>query len=145
MERQKGHSKKNRGLTEIIEHGGKRYAEIIRKSLRVEKTTFFSPADSSMQLGLLAHKKGFKETPHSHKKIKRTISDLQQILVIQRGKAAIDFFNDEGTLFDTAILDKGDAVLLMNGVHSLRALEDLQCISVKQGPFLGDENDKVEI
>jgi hypothetical protein len=27
----------------------------------------------------------------------------------------------------------------------VRVLEDMQCISVKQGPFLGDANDKVEL
>jgi len=28
-------------------------------------------------------------------------------------------------------------------VHAIRVLEDMQCISVKQGPFLGTEYDKV--
>jgi hypothetical protein len=145
MERQKGHSQKNRSLTEIIEHGGKRFAEIIRKNVQVEKTTFFSPAESSMQIGLLAHEKGFKEIPHYHKQVKRTIHDLQQMLMVQRGKVAIDFFDDNKKIFSTVTMEEGDAVLIMSGTHSLRSLEDMQCISIKQGPFLGDENDKVEI
>ena len=29
--------------------------------------------------------------------------------------------------------------------NELRALEDFQCVSVKQGPFLGDANDKINI
>ncbi len=41
------------------------------------------------------------------------------------------------------ILGPGDAIVLVHGVHSIRVIEDMQCISVKQGPFLGTENDKI--
>ena len=40
-------------------------------------------------------------------------------------------------------LRQGDAIVLIHGVHSIRVIEDMQCISVKQGPFLGTEYDKV--
>ena len=40
---------------EVIEYGGTTYAEIIWAGTDVEKTTFFSPAESSFQFGLLAH------------------------------------------------------------------------------------------
>jgi hypothetical protein len=33
--------------------------------------------------------------------------------------------------------------VLIQGVHAIKVLEDMQCISVKQGPFMGAENDKV--
>ena len=39
----------------------------------------------------------------------------------------------------------GDAIVLIHGVHAIRVVEDFQAISVKQGPFLGDEEDKVEV
>jgi hypothetical protein len=41
------------------------------------------------------------------------------------------------------ILKKGDAIVLIHGIHAIKVLEDMQCISVKQGPFLGAEFDKV--
>jgi hypothetical protein len=31
----------------------------------------------------------------------------------------------------------------MHGIHAIKVLEDMQCISVKQGPFLGPVFDKV--
>lgn len=145
MERKKGYPQKDRSLKETVELNGKLFAEIIRKHVQVNKTTFVSSAESSFQLGLLAHEKGFKETPHYHKQVKRTISDLQQMFVVQHGKVAVDFYEDNGKLFKTITLNEGDAILLIQGVHALRAVEDMQCISVKQGPFLGNENDKVEI
>ena len=74
---------------ETIAHNGKRYAEIIWASSRVEKTTFFSPPESSFQFGLLAHEAGFFEPAHYHRPFKREINDLQQMFVVQRGVVAV--------------------------------------------------------
>jgi hypothetical protein len=109
----------------------------------VEKSRFFSPDESSLQFGLLAHDAGFEEGAHHHPRIERTIRDLQQMFVVQRGKVAVDFFTDDGFRFREVILGPGDAILLTDGIHSIRVLEKMQCVSVKQGPFLGPENDKV--
>jgi hypothetical protein len=51
----------------------------------------------------------------------------------------------EGKKFSEVVLRSGDAILLVDGAHSVRVLEDMQCVSVKQGPFLGAEKDKKEI
>ena len=130
---------------ETIEHNGTRYAEIIWASLRVEKTTFFSPSESSFQFGLLAHEAGFYEPPHYHRPFTREIHDLQQMFVVQRGVVAVQLYNDSGEMFREVILNPGDAIVLIHGVHSLRVIEDMQCISVKQGPFLGTDYDKVNV
>ncbi|RYG02797.1 MAG: hypothetical protein EOO02_09775 [Chitinophagaceae bacterium] len=128
---------------ELIEYNGTKYAEIIWSNVRVEKTTFFSPAESSFQFGLLAHEAGFVEPPHYHKAVAREITDLQQMFVVQRGIVGIELYADDGTLLRDITLNPGDAIVLIHGVHAIRVIEDMQCISVKQGPFLGDENDKV--
>jgi len=128
---------------EVIENMGIKYAEIIRANTRVTKTTFFSSSDSSFQFGLLAHKTGFEEPPHYHKPFKREISDLQQMLVVQKGVIIVEFYNDKGRLIREVTLRPGDAAVLIHGVHAIRVIEDMQCISVKQGPFLGTEKDKV--
>lgn len=128
---------------EIVEFGGVRYAEVIWANTRVEKTTFFSPANSSFQFGLLAHDAGFVEPPHYHAPFDRQISDLQQMFVVQRGVVAVQLFSDEGKLLREIVLRAGDAIVLIHGVHAIRVIEDMQCISVKQGPFLGPEKDKV--
>ena len=132
-------------IAEVIEHGGVRYAEVIRADARVEKSRFFSPAKSAMQFGLLAHEAGFVEPPHVHPDIERRITGLQQMFVVQRGVVAVDFFDTQGDKVDEVILRQGDAILLVDGAHSVRVLEDMQCVSVKQGPFLGVEMDKIDI
>jgi hypothetical protein len=130
---------------ETIEHKGIRYADIIWASIRVEKTTFFSPPESSFQFGLLAHEAGFFESSHYHQTFKREIDDLQQMFVVQRGVVAVQLYDESGTLFREVTLKAGDAIVLIQGVHSLRVIEDMQCISIKQGPFLGTEYDKVNV
>ena len=130
---------------EAIEFGGVRYAEVIWADTKVNTTTFFSPAESSFQFGLLAHEAGFVEDPHYHQPFNREIADLQQMFVVQRGVVAVDLYGDDGSHLRELVLKVGDAVVLIHGVHAIRVLEDMQCISVKQGPFLGTAYDKVVV
>lgn len=134
----------NNGV-ETVEHNGTKYAEIIWAGTAVKETRFFSPADSSFQFGLLAHQAGFIEPAHYHKPVKRVIDDLQQMFVVQRGVVAVDFFDADGKKFREVVLRTGDGIVLIHGTHAVRVLEDMQCISVKQGPFLGAENDKINV
>jgi hypothetical protein len=130
---------------EVIEYAGVRYAEVIYSQMTVTQTTFFSPPESSFQFGLLAHEKGFVEAPHVHKPFPRVVNDLQQMLVVQRGVLAIDLYADDGSKIREVTLRAGDAIVLIHGAHSVRVIEDMQCVSVKQGPFLGAENDKIMV
>ena len=130
---------------ETVEYHGIRYAEIIWADTKVNETTFFSPAESSFQFGLLAHEAGFVESPHYHKPFERLVNDLQQMFVVQRGVVAVQLYSDDGDLLREIVMKSGDAIVLIHGVHAIRVIEDMQCISVKQGPFLGAENDKVDV
>ena len=130
---------------DIIEHKGIKYAEVIWADTRVEHTTFYSPPESSFQFGLLAHKAGYVEDPHYHKPISRRIDDLQQMFVVQSGVVVVQLYTDDGSLLREVTLRAGDAIALIHGIHAIRVIEDMQCISVKQGPFLGTENDKVVV
>lgn len=130
---------------EVVERDGVIYAEIIWANTAVDKTRFFSDAKSSFQFGLLAHKAGFVEAAHYHKLVERNINDVQQMFVVQRGKVAVDFYTTAGEKFREITLRTGDAINLIGGAHGIRILEDMQCISVKQGPFLGEQLDKVLI
>ena len=130
---------------EVIEDDGVVYAEIIWADTAVDKTRFFSDAKSSFQFGLLAHNAGFVEAPHYHRPFSRTIDDLQQMFVVQRGIVVVELYADDGALVREVVLRPGDAIVLIHGVHAIRVTEDMQCISVKQGPFLGVDYDKVDV
>jgi len=130
---------------EAIASDGTLYAEIIWAGTTVEKTRFFSDAKSSFQFGLLAHEAGFVEPAHTHHPVKREIADLQQMFVVQRGAVAVAFYKPDGELLREVTLRAGDAINLVHGAHSVRVIEDMQCVSVKQGPFLGDQLDKINV
>lgn len=130
---------------EVIEFDGLVYGEVIWANTNVEITKFFSSPDSSFQFGLLAHQKGFVEPAHYHHSVERVIRDLQQMFVVQRGVVAVDFYDPAGNKFREVTLRVGDAINLLGGSHAVRVLEDMQCVSVKQGPFLGDQLDKINV
>ena len=132
-------------VVELVEHGGITYAQIIWAGINVEETRFFSPPQASFQFGLLAHRRGYREAPHFHKAAHREIDDLQQMFVVQRGIVDVELYSDEGRLFRMIRLAAGDAIVLIHGIHAIHVIEDFQALSVKQGPFLGDEEDKVEV
>jgi hypothetical protein len=151
VERFHGGKRRSRGSgvrlndAEIIEYGGIKYAEVIWAETRVSTTRFFSPPESSFQFGLLAHGAGYREEPHYHKATRRVIDDLQQMFVMQHGVVDVELYSDEGKLLRVVTLRTGDAIVLVHGAHAIRVVEEFQALSVKQGPFFGDEEDKIEI
>ena len=54
-----------------------------------------------------------------------------------------NFTTDDKKLLKEVVLKAGDGIVLIHGIHAIKVLEDMQCISVKQGPFLGTEKDKI--
>ena len=130
---------------ETIEYKGTSYALVLRKGLEVEATTFFGSAEDSLQVGILQRPKGYIEPPHVHKTQPKVIHDVQQMLHVTKGSGEVAFFADDGREVGSVALEEGDTVLLIDGGHSLRVSEDLTCIVVKQGPYLGPEEDKVEL
>jgi hypothetical protein len=64
---------------------------------------------------------------------------------MQRGRVVVELYSDDGKPLREIDLRAGDAIVLIHGVHALRVLEDFQAVSVKQGPFLGTDNDKINV
>ena len=126
-------------------HNKKVYAEIIRGNMKSSKTRFFSDPKSSFQFGFVAHKKGYSEDPHYHNKILRKINDLQQVLFVQKGKIEVKFYNKKKKIIKNILIKKGDAINIVQGIHSIKILENAQCITVKQGPFISHKMDKVNV
>ena len=52
----------------------------------------------------------------------------------------MDFFDDHQQDLESRELRAGDVVLLVQGEHGFEALEALEMIEVKQGPYAGDHD-----
>lgn len=132
-------------MLDKIKVGGKLSAIIIRKGADVKTSTFFSPPELFFQLAIFKREKNFVESPHRHKTIVRKVNRVEQFLFLLSGKMRVNFFDNKKKIVKSSVIKKGDAILLIRGIHSLKILETTKAISLKQGPFLGDKDDKVLI
>lgn len=120
---------------EIIERDGIRYAELLRNGSRFGESAFFSPPEASFQFGVLVQQEGYSEPAHYHLPVAEQKQLMSELIVVQSGAMAIAFYTPEGRCFEEVILRQGDAIILVDGSHSYRVVEELQALVVKQGPF----------
>ena len=124
-------------MIEKIHCKGETLAIIVRKEFNCH--AFFTLNDYSQQLGFMSHPVGKQIQPHIHKKFARLITPGN--LFIRKGRLQIDFYSKIKNL-ESRVLGAGGVILLINGGHGFKVLEDLEMFEVKQGPYAGDE-DKV--
>ncbi len=122
---------------EQVVHNQSLFALIVYRGQMEQGVQFFTPDDSSLQVGKHNHPKGRIINPHKHVpvKIERTGS-LQETLYIENGKVKITFYDNEGVRLEEKILGSGDMILLMEGGHGFEFLEPTKMIEIKQGPYM---------
>ena len=82
-------------ILEKISHNGVLLGIVVPIDSFGNGVNFFTDANSSLQLGILNHMKGTKITPHYHNKIKRTIEDTSEALIILKGSLIVHFIGNE--------------------------------------------------
>ena len=118
-------------------------AIIVSADFGNEGITFVSEQSFPLQLGVSTYRGGVEIKPHSHIKKERLISEVQEVVHVDKGCAIVDFYDVEGNFVSSFELSMGATVLFVAGGHGFRLLEDCKLIEVKQGPYFGKENDKV--
>lgn len=116
-------------------------AVIIRRDFCKPGIHFFTPDDFSQQLAYMSHPAGKVIDPHVHNPVHREVHFTQEVLIIKRGRLRVDFFDRNQNYLESSILETGDVILLAAGGHGFEALEEIEMIEVKQGPYAG-ESDK---
>jgi mannose-6-phosphate isomerase-like protein (cupin superfamily) len=124
-------------MVETIAHNGLTLALILRASFSEPGVHFVTPDNFSQQLGYMRHPKGKVIEPHIHNEVTRTISLTQEVLLVRRGRLRVDFYDEQRVYLESRILGEGDVILLSSGGHGFEALEELEMIEVKQGPYAG--------
>ena len=127
-------------MIEKIEFQGDLFAIIVRREFSQPGVTFFTPADLSQQLAYMKHPVGKKIEPHVHNPVLREVSYTQEVLIIQRGRLRVDFYNCKKEYLCSRELQAGDVVLLSKGGHGFNVLEEVEMFEVKQGPYAGEED-----
>ena len=122
---------------ETIKDGDQTLAVFIRASTQRDRTEFVTAPDQSMQVGFVAYGKGGEIARHFHKPVERALTGTAEVLVVQKGAAEIDVYNDAKELVATRRVSQGDTIVLAAGGHGLRMTEDTVFLEVKQGPYVG--------
>jgi mannose-6-phosphate isomerase-like protein (cupin superfamily) len=128
-----------RNPIEQVVQEGEMLAIIVRDEYSQPGISFFTPKDFSQQLAYMQHLAGTVIQPHFHNPVPRTIHYTQEALFIRRGRLRVDFFDEEQNYLESRELKAGDVILLVRGGHGFEALEQLEMIEVKQGPYVGDK------
>jgi hypothetical protein len=128
---------------EWIERDGRPLAYIIRASVLPDKTTFLTPNEFKQQVGFVVYPKDGVIARHVHRPLERHIVGTSEVLVVKKGRAEIDIYDDDRTLVATRELNTGDVMLMVGGGHGFRMLEDTVFLEIKQGPYTGiDEKER---
>lgn len=125
-------------MVEHITAGDQLLAIILRSSFEKDGIEFFTENHFSQQLGYMKRPEGYIIGPHKHKAVKKEVLQTQEVLFIKSGKVKANFYTDDHAYVKSAILEKGDVILLANGGHGFEMLEKSEIIEVKQGPYDGD-------
>ena len=117
-------------------------AYIIRKDFTQPGINFLTEGSSSLQVGILNHPKSTKIDAHTHQIHPRTIEDTQEVLFLRRGRLRVDFYTDQRHYLESVIMEAGDMLVLVSGGHGFEALEDIDMVEVKTGPYM-ETKDKI--
>src|SRR4029078_6010739 len=127
-------------MIETLKAGDQLLAVIVSAKFREHGIHFFTPNDLSQQLAYMRHPAGKVIDPHVHNPVSRNVHYTQEVLVIKKGKLRVDFYDDNQTYLESRVLEEGDVILLSTGGHGFEALQAVEMIEVKQGPYAGDQD-----
>lgn len=129
------------GQIETVRKKNKVLATIIRNNYSCDGVDFITPSEYSQQVAYMHHPAGKKIDAHVHNLVHRNVVMTQEVLFIKKGILRVDFYDEYEDYLESKDLYAGDIILLVSGGHGFSALEEVEMIEVKQGPYAGD-NDK---
>ena len=127
-------------MIEKIFHNSQLLALIVFHKFNEKGIHFFTEDDLSQQLAFMKHPKGKTIQPHIHNPVPRKVYYTQEVLFIKKGRLRVDFYTEEQKYLESRVLEAGDVILLIQGGHGFKVLEELEMFEVKQGPYAGDED-----
>lgn len=130
------------GQVEEVKKKNKLLAMIIRNDYECEGVDFITPNEYSQQVAYMHHPKGKAIDAHVHNLVHRNVVMTQEVLFIKKGTLRVDFYDEYEDYLESKVLHAGDIILLVSGGHGFQALEELEMIEVKQGPYAGDQDKK---
>jgi mannose-6-phosphate isomerase-like protein (cupin superfamily) len=130
------------GQVEEIKKKDRVIAMIIRSNYECDGVDFITPNEYSQQVAYMHHPAGKVIDAHVHNMVHRNVVLTQEVLFIKRGSLRVDFYDEYEDYLESRDLHEGDIILLVSGGHGFRALEEVEMVEVKQGPYAGEQDKK---
>ena len=125
-----------------ISYKSKTFGYIIKYTRKLG-VNFLTPKKLSHQVGFIKHKSNHLIKPHKHYKNVRRVEYTSEVLIILKGKLRVDFYSDKEKYLFSKIIKKNDIIILNNGGHGFKVLDNVEMIEVKQGPYNTKTDKKV--
>jgi hypothetical protein len=113
-------------------------ALVIKGEAKVSGVSFLTNPENELQLGLMTRDTSSPVLLHKHNSISRTVHGTQEVILIRSGSARIKISDEKLESVHEFVLAKGDAVLLLQGLHAIDFLETTEILEIKQGPYAAD-------
>jgi quercetin dioxygenase-like cupin family protein len=127
----------------ITDEQGGLIALVLRGTADAEETTFVTPPEAGLQVGLVVYPAGGEVPRHTHRPIERHHIGTPEVLVVRKGRCIADLYDDDRNPLTSVEIAGGDVIVLLSGGHGFRMIEDTVLLEVKQGPYPGrDEKDR---
>lgn len=130
------------GNIEEVKKKDKLIAMIIRNNYECDGVDFITPNEYSQQVAYMHHPAGKVIDAHVHNMVHRNVVLTQEVLFIKKGTLRVDFYDEYEDYLESKDLHTGDIILLVSGGHGFQALEEVEMVEVKQGPYAGDQDKK---
>lgn len=127
-----------------IKTQGKLIALIIKAKNQPKINQFITDPLNPLQLGFLRFSKNHQVKPHQHRSLTKTAHQNQEFIYLVSGQFEVSFFY-KGRTFVKHILNPGDCLLQLQGGHGFTMLKPTKIITIKQGPYLSRQREKIEI
>ena len=130
-------------IKEIV-HKNKLYALVIKETYQDKKgISFFTKNADNQQIGFMSHPKNYLIKPHKHQKRETKIFITSEVIILQKGKLRVDFYDTNKKYLFSVIVKKNQIIMLVHGGHGFKVLKPVKMLEIKQGPFVSNK-DKIK-
>ena len=99
--------------------------------------------NEALQVSARCFTDGTYVAAHRHNFLERTTTSTTESWVVFSGRIECELYDLDDKKLLSKVLEAGDCVILFNGGHALRVLEeDTRMIEFKNGPYFGSIRDK---
>lgn len=130
----------NASPVEVIASDGIALAYIVDPHWSPSETTFMTPGDFSLQMGMIVYGAGQDIPAHVHLPITRQVEGTSECIVVREGRCSVTIYDSQRRFVAERELEKGAIILLLGGGHGFHLHEDTVLFEVKQGPYAGNRD-----